>query len=95
MSYLPSACVPQPTRKERFIRWLFPFQFNNRKFSPDFQARDCVHSSVTTEWSFVDRIRILITGRTRIEVAVECENVVGRTVTNSVSYVLPPRRLEK
>ncbi len=83
-----------PTRREKLGRRLFPRTVPNPR-EPKFPVRDCVFTNVSAEFSFIDRLRILVSGRVRVEVRVETENKPGQTCGNAVVDVQPPKWLER
>ena len=89
-------CVtPEPTMRERLIAKLFPRPFpEHMSHGASFIAREYITSNTVTHWSFSDRIRILLTGRTVTRLEILGENVIGESATNSAAYVLPPKWLE-
>lgn len=83
-----------PTRRERLGWRLFPRADQPAKPCP-FSGRDMVIVDVAAELSFVDRLRLLVSGRLSIRVRVETENVVGKTDSNSKIHVQPPSWLSR
>jgi hypothetical protein len=83
--------VPQWQEK---IGWkLFP---PNYVESPDLmEAHDCVHTTVHVEFSFLDRLRILFSGKVKVEVRTTTENLVGNCVSASIAFPKPPPWLER
>src|SRR5882762_7071411 len=76
------------------IRWrLFP---NAMVDNPEMHGgHDCIVSRVRVELSFLDRLRVLISGRAEIVVKTTTENVVGWAETNSSFSARPPRWLSR
>lgn len=58
-------------------------------------ARDGVRTRMRVTLSFLDRVRVLISGRCEILVRTETENVVGATATASAFSVRPPGILSR
>lgn len=54
-------------------------------------AKDGLMVETNVEWSFVDRIRILLTGNTSIRTWTACENPPGRVVSLSSAVARPPK----
>ncbi len=81
-----------PTRREKLGWRLFPRTIPNPR-EPAFPVRDCVFTNVDTEFSFMDRLRILVSGHVRVKVSVETENKPGQTCGNAVVSVEPPKWL--
>lgn len=53
--------------------------------------KDVLVCKVFSELSMIDRLRVLITGRIKVETRTVTENVIGDTKTNSVFSALPPK----
>lgn len=88
-----SAMCYQSQRRERLGWRLFP---NAHCFSPDLEGgRDGIVSRVRCELSFMDRLRLLISGRIEVWVKTTTENEVGRHATNSSISVRPPDWLDR
>lgn len=60
---------------------------------PEF--RDALICRVTVELSFIDRLRVLVSGRLSVETKTITENRIGRHQTASSAYPLPIRLLER
>lgn len=52
----------------------------------DFECRDCIHVGIKAELSFLDRLRVLFSGKLSIKASIITENEVGRTASKSVIY---------
>lgn len=83
--------VPQMREK---IGWkLFPRQHFD---SPEMVgAHDCLHCHVVASFSFLDRLRILISGEVKITTKTATEHLIGKHKTLSGVEVLPPKFLRR
>jgi hypothetical protein len=69
--------------REKLRAKVFPFTICHTPEAPA-QFQDVLISKVRSELSFLDRIRVLFTGRVEVEVRTVTENLIGGTATNSV-----------
>jgi hypothetical protein len=53
--------------------------------------QDVIHMNCYGELSILDRLRILITGRVKVEAKIVCQNIVGDTVPLTKINPLPPK----
>jgi len=78
-----------PTRAMRFWRWA-GFHYTAYAGRPENdEARYLVHR-VTTVWDWRDRLRILLTGRTQVELCVETDGDVRVFKTRAHHVTLAP-----
>jgi hypothetical protein len=73
------------TWRERLRFKLFPSRHCSLPEAP-VTYLDCVVSTTRAEFSFLDRLRILLTGKCVVQTKTVCQNVVGETRTSSVAY---------
>jgi hypothetical protein len=52
---------------------------------------DVIVTHIMHEFSFIDRLRLLVTGCMAMEVKTATENCVGATKTNAEGYVIGPK----
>lgn len=84
---------PKTTWRDR-LRWkLFPAQYRPYEDLPD-GFEDAIYINVTTCFSWVDRIRILFSGRILSNLVVPCEKAPGKTMSSALTHVLPIKALE-
>lgn len=76
----------------RMIFKLFPWK--HLDLEPPEWARDGIVNVVTVELGFVDRLRVLLTGRFVLKVSTSTENVVGKTEAKSLFVAAPPKWAE-
>jgi hypothetical protein len=69
---------------------LFPAQHCDLPEAPA-SYKDVLTCRVTSNLSMTDRIRVLITGRIRVETKIVTENLLGDHKSASVFMVLPPK----
>jgi hypothetical protein len=69
------------TWREKLRARLFPFTPCTLPDSPA-SWKDCVVSITRCELSFVDRLRVLFTGKLEVETRTVTEHIVGGTKTN-------------
>lgn len=74
------------SRWERFLRRLFP---RKHCFMPDvpWAVADVVTVTAVTRLSWIDRLRVLVTGILVFEARVVTENATGRNAANSECFV--------
>lgn len=83
----------QPQRREQLGWKLFPQRHLDL---PEMKgAKDVLVCYVDAELSFLDRIRILISGRARVSVKAATENVIGNCTSASMFCVKPPTWLDR
>lgn len=80
--------APDPrTRWQKIIGRMFP---GKHCFVPEDilheEYHDCLHLTTVSDFSFWDRIRILITGRVTVRSKVITEGMIGKHVANSVAF---------
>ena len=76
------------TRLERLGWYLFPNTLCDMPDKPG--MRDCLVTRTKVELSFVDRLRVLVSGRIQVETKTATKNVVGAQETNAAFVVKPP-----
>lgn len=82
-----------PTRLEKLGWRLFP---SNHCDIPDkIGMHDCVVTITRSELSFMDRLRVLVSGRIEVQSKTATENLVGSHATNAVLIVRPPYWLDR
>jgi hypothetical protein len=90
MSEINCFAVERPWgRKERFIFWLFPKDYKALPKAPA-THKDVLTVRTICVFGFIDRLRILISGRTFVETRTVCENEVGNNATAVSMFVLSP-----
>jgi hypothetical protein len=73
------------TWRDKIRARLFPYKHCDIPDAPkQFGMGDCINHTVRADLSFVDRLRVLITGKIEVESKIVTEHVVGALVTNSV-----------
>lgn len=82
------------TWRDRVRRKLFPVR---HCFAPDAPCswKDCVTIHTFVELSWLDRLRVLATGRLEVTTRTMTENEVGMSKTASECCPLPPKFLER
>ncbi len=84
-------CLSRPwTWKDKLRCKLWPPQHCELPEAPA-THKDVLVCRVTSELSMLDRLRVLVTGRIRVESRTVTENVIGDHKTKSVFAALPPR----
>ncbi len=83
-----------PTWRDKIRRRLFPYRHCQLPDAPSNYA-DCItiHTEVVLSWT--DRIRAMLSGRFEVTTKTVTENVVGKNITASECYPLPPRIFTK
>jgi hypothetical protein len=82
-----------PQWQERLGWRLFP---SNHIDSPEMQnARDVFVCKTVANLSFIDRLRVLISGKILVTTKTTTENVIGENITASGVTVLPPPYLDR
>ena len=76
----------KPTLRERILG-----RFYRSKrvpvVKPDFEAADEIRTSVTCELSFLDRIKLIFTGKLQVDIRTATEIAPGKLKTESTCYV--------
>lgn len=62
---------------------------------PDVPGRDCLVVVSTVSISWLDRLRILFSGRAQVTSKTVTENIIGQNTTVSVFNALPPKFMER
>jgi len=76
------------------LRWkLFPVRHLDLPYAPP-THRDVLVCRVTCCLSLADRLRVLISGRLLVETKTVTENIIGRSLTDSLAYPLPIKALD-
>lgn len=88
------AVMYTPTWRERLGYKLFPGKYCHL---PDLEdgsgGKDCLVVTTWIEFDFIDRLRVLITGRVSVETRTTTANVIGENKTNHAVYVKGPKFL--
>lgn len=84
----------QPTWRDRLRGRLFPYRHCHPPEAPGHYL-DCITIHTTVGLSWIDRFRVMLTGRLEVTTRTVTENTIGKNVTASESYVLPPLFLER
>lgn len=87
------AAIDPATKTQKIARRLFPSKFVDVP-EPDGKIKgygEVIVCKVIAELSFMDRIRVMLSGRVAVDLKIACEYAVGETKTNAESYPLPPR----
>lgn len=61
----------------------------NPNFGVEPVFEDAIHTTITTEWAFWDRLKILFFGCSMVRVEVQTEHVVGRVESESSAWTPP------
>lgn len=72
------------TPMRRVLRWLFPSRPLPYEDAPDW-SKDGMYIVTYTHLSFVDRLRVLVGGKLRVETRTWCEHAPGRVETACVA----------
>ncbi len=75
----------QWTWRDRVRAKLFPSQYCELPNAPG-EFKDCIVMKIGVGFSFVDRLRVLLSGKVNIEAKIVCENAVGTNIASSVAY---------
>lgn len=80
--------------RERLGWKLFPYGMpeNPEKVS---WGTDVLHLNAETQFSFIERLRILFTGRIAFRARIVCQYSPGKTLAASFAWPLPPKYLER
>lgn len=90
-----------PLRRERIGWRLFPSRHCDMPDLPKLKTggqtatRDCLVAHTKVELSFLDRLRVLVSGRIEVVAKTVTENVIGENVTVAVFNVRPPGWLDR
>jgi hypothetical protein len=79
--------------QERIGRKLFPRVHLDTPSFPE--GKDELFCKIVCEFSFLDRLRILLTGRASVETRTVTENMIGAHATSSTAFPLPPKWMER
>lgn len=84
--------APWMSNWDRLMRWMFPPA--ETLLLPEAPADwvDVLHFDAVTDFSFLDRLRILVSGRVHSKALIVCQNLVGNTKSVSISRPLAPGR---
>ncbi len=85
--------LPPDTRKDLLRRKLFPVDPCPLPEAPSTYA-DVINIKTSVELSFGQRLRVMLTGRLRVETKTVTENRIGQSITASSAYALPWKFLE-
>ena len=97
----PSVALPQPCSALAYVpQWqenlgwkLFPNSYTEMPEIPD--MRDGLVCGITVTLSWLDRLRILISGKMEVTAKTATENVIGANVTATGVSVRPPAWLDR
>lgn len=82
-----------PQWQEKIGNKLFPSVYVE---SPELLIqKDVVHCTTVIKFSFIDRIRILVSGEVNVVSKTATENEVGNCKTNSGVFISPPKILRR
>lgn len=76
---------PAPTLGDRIRSKLFP---ERAIANPEMEHRDVFVCRTECRFSWIDRVRILLTGKVMVETRTATENEIGAHKTKSVAYPL-------
>lgn len=82
------------TRRDRLRARLFPVLHCELPPAP-VTHKDVLHIDISITFGWLDRLRLLVSGRAQVDGRVVTENVIGATVPISVAYPLPPKFFER
>lgn len=86
--------MPKWTWRDKLRSKLFPFKPCHVPDAPP-EFHDALICRVTAELSFMDRLRVLASGRMSFEAKTVTENRIGRHMTAASACPLPTRFLER
>ena len=89
-----TAQIYVPTLMEKIGWKLFPSKIPDDP-DPESKARDMIVTRTTINFSFADRLRILVSGRVEVESRTATENEIGGHRTTACSSVRPPKLLTR
>lgn len=80
------AVEERTTLQQRIMRRLFPIK---HCFAPDAPShyKDCINQTTVSKLSFIERLRVLVTGIIVVHSRIVTENEVGNTVAQAECYV--------
>lgn len=87
------ACVYVPQWQEKLGWKLFPNSYTEMPGIP--KMKDCLVCYVTVHLSWLDRLRMLISGKLEVTAKTTTENVIGENFTNTGVSVRPPAWLDR
>ncbi len=83
------------TALERLCQKMFPAIHLDAPLPPEgHTARDCIVIRIEIRFSFMHRLKLLLTGRFMVETKTATENIIGGHVTASTGYPMPPKFME-
>jgi hypothetical protein len=85
------APAPWMSNWDRLMLWLFPRVEVELPEAPA-EWVDVIHFDSVTHFSFLDRLRLLVSGRLHTRALIVCQNLVGQTKSVSASRPLAPGR---
>ncbi len=71
--------------KDRVKSKLFPARYCELQSAPA-EFKDCIVLKIGIGFSFLDRLRVLVSGKMKIETKIVCEHAVGGNIASSVAY---------
>lgn len=76
------------------IGWkLFPAK---HCFAPEMDdAHDVLCSGAEVHFSFIDRLKIVLSGIVRVDVRTTTQHIIGECRTEAVGFVAPPKYLQR
>lgn len=90
------SCQIQPVTWRDRLRWkFFPGDHCDLPNGAPVTHKDVLTIRTIVELSFVDRLRILCSGRLMCETKTVTENLIGASITSSVAYPLPIKPLDR
>ena len=95
MSQRDSCSVEYVRPFRRLLYRLFPSRLSPRWEDESGWAPSWMETNTEVHLNWADRLRLLISGRCRVEVATRTSVVVGKAESRSVFCVLPPGRRRK
>lgn len=84
----------RPTWRDHLRRRLFPYRHCELPDAPA-QYVDCMTIRTVVVLRFIDRLRILLSGKLEVTTRTVTENKIGEHITASECYPMPPRLLER
>lgn len=97
VSHVGYFTVPEWTWRDKVRAKLFPAGWGHIDI-PDLtptKSADCIITRVELRWNLIDRLRLLLVGRTQVEVKTATENVVGKCEAAVAGWVLPPKWMDR
>jgi hypothetical protein len=74
---------------QRVFLKLYPSRYCDLPTAPK-EYRDVLVFNSVTRFGFLDRLRILVTGRVQTRAKIVTQNTIGYTVSDAVCYPIPP-----